>query len=92
MYIVMNGKFASRGPVFATWPGDVNYTPLCQEVFIMWKKPGQTVFLGRCPGQRPGEEGSAHAQDDQDGVQQLYRQGDVVMSGSTSGSSSGSGY
>jgi plastocyanin len=47
MYIVMNGKFASRGPVFATWPGDAAYIPLWQEVFVTWKKPGQAVFLGR---------------------------------------------
>jgi hypothetical protein len=47
MYIVMNGKFASRGPVFATWPGDVNYTPLWQEVFVTWKDPSKALFLGK---------------------------------------------
>jgi plastocyanin len=47
MYIVMNGRFASRGPVFATWPSDADYTPLWQEVFVTWKKLGQAVFLGK---------------------------------------------
>lgn len=47
MYIVVNGKFASRGPVFATWPGDSDYTPLWQEVFVTWKNAGTAVFLGK---------------------------------------------
>ena len=90
MYMVMNGKFASRGPVFASEPGEDNYTPLWQEVFVTWKNPGTAVALGR---------------DDQ--INDLAKKGMLtlkktttvvncaiikVMAGSTSGSSSGSGY
>lgn len=90
MYMVMNGKFASRGPVFASEPGEDNYTPLWQEVFVTWKNPGMAVALGR---------------DDQ--IKDLAKKGLLtlkmtktvvncaivkVLAGSTSGSSSGSGY
>src|SRR5437764_128814 len=47
MYIMMNGKYAGRGPVFASQPGEDNYTPLWQEVFVTWKNPGKAVPLGR---------------------------------------------
>ena len=47
MYLIMNGKYAGRGPVFASEPGEDNYTPLWQEVFVTWKNPGKAVPLGR---------------------------------------------
>jgi plastocyanin len=47
MYIIMNGKYANRGPVFASEPGEASYTPLWQEVFVTWKTPGKAVPLGR---------------------------------------------
>src|SRR2546423_362715 len=47
MYIIMNGKYASRGPVFASEPGEDNYTPLWQEVFVTWKTPSKAVPLGK---------------------------------------------
>ena len=90
MYIIMNGKYASRGPVFTSEPGEDNYTPLWQEVFVTWKNPGKAVALGK---------------DDQ--INDLAKKGLLtlkmtktvlncpiikVMSGSTSGSHSGSGY
>jgi plastocyanin len=90
MYMVMNGKFASRGPVFASEPGEDNYTPLWQEVFVTWKNSAKAVALGR---------------DDQindlakKGMLTLKMTKTVVncsivkvMAGSMSGSSSGSGY
>jgi hypothetical protein len=47
MYIIMNGKYANRGPVFASEPGEDTYTPLWQEVFVTWKTPGEAVALGK---------------------------------------------
>ena len=90
MYIIMNGKYANRGPVFACEPGEASYTPLWQEVFVSWTAPSKAVPLGR---------------DDQ--INDLAKKGVLtlkmtktvlncpiikVMSGSTSGSHSGSGY
>ena len=90
MYIIMNGKYANRGPVFASEPGEASYTPLWQEVFVTWTAPSKAVPLGR---------------DDQ--INDLAKKGMLtlkmtktvlncpiieVMSGSTSGSSSGSDY
>jgi hypothetical protein len=43
----MNGKYANRGPVFASEPGEASYTPLWQEVFVTWKTPSQAVPLGK---------------------------------------------
>jgi plastocyanin len=47
MYIIMNGKYADRGPVFASEPGEDTYTPLWQEVFVTWTTPSKTVALGK---------------------------------------------
>jgi hypothetical protein len=47
MYIIMNGKYANRGPVFASEPGEDTYTPLWQEVFVTWKTPSKAVALGK---------------------------------------------
>jgi plastocyanin len=46
MYIIMNGKYANRGPVFASEPGEDTYTPLWQEVFVTWTPPSKAVALG----------------------------------------------
>lgn len=46
IYLVMNGKYASRGPAFGSEPGEDDYTPLWQEVRVTWKNPSQAVFLG----------------------------------------------
>lgn len=43
MYLVMNGRFADRGPIFAYEPGEAGYTPLVQEVQVRWKAPGVAV-------------------------------------------------
>jgi hypothetical protein len=45
MYLVMNGAFTSRGPIFAYAPGEVGYTPLTQEVLVHWKAPAAAVTL-----------------------------------------------
>jgi plastocyanin len=47
MYIIMNGEYANRGPVFASEPGEDTYTPLWQEVFVTWKTPSKAVALGK---------------------------------------------
>jgi hypothetical protein len=47
MYIITNGAFAKRGPVFDSQPGEANYTPLWQEVMVTWKNPSQAVALGK---------------------------------------------
>ena len=47
MYIIMNGKYANRGPVFASEPGKSDYTPLWQEVFVTWKTPSKAVPLSK---------------------------------------------
>jgi plastocyanin len=47
MYIIMNGKYANRGSVFASEPGEDTYTPLWQEVFVTWKNPGKAVPLSK---------------------------------------------
>jgi hypothetical protein len=47
MYIIMNGKYANRGPVFASEPGEDTYTPLWQEVFVTWTTPSKAVALGK---------------------------------------------
>lgn len=46
IYLVMNGKYASRGPAFGSEPGEDDYTPLWQEVQVTWKDPSKAVFLG----------------------------------------------
>jgi hypothetical protein len=47
IYMVTNGAFASRGPVFSSQPGEDDYTPLWQEVMVTWKNPSQAVALGK---------------------------------------------
>jgi plastocyanin len=47
IYIIMNGKYANRGPVFASEPGEDTYTPLWQEVFVTWTAPSKAVALGK---------------------------------------------
>ena len=47
MYLITNGKYAARGPVFGSWPGEGDYTPLWQEVAVTWKNPTQAVALGK---------------------------------------------
>ena len=47
MYLVMNGKYAGRGPVFSSWPSEKNYSPLWQEVYVTWTSPSHAVALGR---------------------------------------------
>lgn len=46
IYLIMNGKYAARGPVFASIPGDPGYSPLWQEVQVTWKNPTAAVALG----------------------------------------------
>lgn len=46
IYLIMNGKYAARGPVFASIPGDPGYSPLWQEVQVTWKNPAAAVALG----------------------------------------------
>jgi hypothetical protein len=45
MYLVLNGTFTGRGPIFAYAPGEVGYTPLTQEVLVRWKAPALAVAL-----------------------------------------------
>jgi hypothetical protein len=47
MYLITNGAFAKRGPVFGSQPGEANYTPLWQEVFVTWKTLSKAVPLGK---------------------------------------------
>ena len=47
MYLITNGKYAARGPVFGSWPSESDYTPLWQEVSVAWKNPAQAVALGK---------------------------------------------
>jgi plastocyanin len=47
IYLIMNGKYAARGPVFASIPGDPGYSPLWQEVQVTWKDPAAAVALGK---------------------------------------------
>jgi plastocyanin len=47
MYVITNGTYAARGPVFGSWPGESGYTPLWQEVSVTWKDPSQAVALGQ---------------------------------------------
>lgn len=47
MYLITNGKYAGRGPVFGSWPGEASYTPLWQEVSVTWKDPARAVALGQ---------------------------------------------
>ncbi len=47
IYLVTNGAFAGRGPVFGSQPGDSGYTPLWQEVMVTWKDPAKAVALGK---------------------------------------------
>ncbi len=47
IYLVTNGKDASRGPVFSSEPGESDYTPLWQEVRVTWKDPSKAVALGQ---------------------------------------------
>ena len=47
MYLITNGAFAKRGPVFGSEPGEANYTPLWQEVFVTWKTLSKAVPLGK---------------------------------------------
>jgi plastocyanin len=47
MYLITNGDFAKRGPVFGSQPGEANYTPLWQEVLVTWKSPSKAVALGK---------------------------------------------
>jgi plastocyanin len=46
IYLVADGSFAGRGPVFGSQPGDSEYTPLWQEVLVTWKDPTKAVALG----------------------------------------------
>jgi plastocyanin len=46
IYLITNGSFAGRGPVFGSQPGDSSYTPLWQEVLVTWKDPTKAVALG----------------------------------------------
>jgi len=46
IYLITNGAFAGRGPVFGSQPGEKDYTPLWQEVKVTWKDPGKAVALG----------------------------------------------
>lgn len=46
IYLIMNGRFASRSPAFGSEPGEKDYTPLWQEVQVSWKNPSKAVFLG----------------------------------------------
>lgn len=46
LYLITNGAFASRGPVFGSQPGEKDYTPLWQEVVVTWKDPAKAVALG----------------------------------------------
>jgi len=47
IYLVTNGRYASRGAVFGSTPGATDYTPLWQEVRVTWKDPSQAVALGK---------------------------------------------
>ena len=47
IYLVTNGRYASRGAVFGSTPGAADYTPLWQEVRVAWKDPSQAVALGK---------------------------------------------
>ena len=47
IYLVTNGRYASRGAVFGSTPGAADYTPLWQEVRVTWKDPSQAVALGK---------------------------------------------
>ncbi len=47
IYLVTNGKYAGRGPVFDSEPGESGYTPLWQEVRVTWKDPSKAVALGQ---------------------------------------------
>ena len=57
IYLVTNGKFASRGPVFDSQLGDAGYTPLWQEVLVTWKDPNAAVALGKDDQITFGQEG-----------------------------------
>jgi plastocyanin len=46
IYLITNGKFASRGVVFGSAPGEDDYTPLWQEVLVTWKSASSAVALG----------------------------------------------
>ncbi len=46
IYLITNGAFAGRGPVFGTKPGESDYTPLWQEVRVTWKNPAAASALG----------------------------------------------
>jgi hypothetical protein len=46
IYFVTNGKFASRGAVFGSAPGETDYTPLWQEALVTWKNASSAVALG----------------------------------------------
>jgi len=46
IYLIANGAYAGRGPVFGSQPGEKDYTPLWQEVTVTWKDPGKAVALG----------------------------------------------
>lgn len=45
LYLVMNGAFTARGPIFAYRPGEAGYTPLVREVLVRWTTPGAAVAL-----------------------------------------------
>jgi hypothetical protein len=45
MYLVMNGAFTGRGPIFAFAPAEAGYTPLTREVLVRWKAPTAAVAL-----------------------------------------------
>jgi len=47
IYLITNGKYAARGPVFAAIPGDPGYSPLWQEVQVAWKDPAAATPLGK---------------------------------------------
>ncbi len=47
IYLVTNGRYASRGAVFGSQPGKDDYTPLWQEVRVTWQNPSQAVPLGK---------------------------------------------
>jgi plastocyanin len=47
IYLVTNGTYAGRGPVFDSEPGESGYTPLWQEVKVTWKDPSKAVALGQ---------------------------------------------
>lgn len=47
IYLIVNGPYAARGPVFGAGVSDPSYSPLWQEVQVTWKDTAGAVPLGR---------------------------------------------